>query len=166
VIRPPAVFGPRDTDVFEFFRMAHRGTVVVPAGERWLTVAWVGDVVRAVVAAAAGSAGQIAHIGSADPMPIDELVQLLCSAGGVSARIVRIPLAAVTVAGVVGGGLRMLGAGSIALTRDKARELKARHWSSRSSDSMLRLGVTPEMSFADAAAATWSWYRQRGWIAR
>ena len=30
------------------FRMANRGLVALPGGERWLTVAWVGDVVRSI----------------------------------------------------------------------------------------------------------------------
>ena len=46
IVRPPAIYGPRDADVFEFFRMASRGVVAIPSGERWLTIAWVGDVVR------------------------------------------------------------------------------------------------------------------------
>ncbi len=165
VVRPPAVFGPRDTDVFEFFRMAHRGTVVLPSKERWLSVAWVGDVVRSVLAAAAGGARFIAHVGWTDPMPIEGLVRALCAAGEVRARVVRVPPVAVAAAALVGSGLRALGVAPAALTRDKARELVARHWSARTGESMRVLGVVPETDFEGAARITWSWYRGQGWLA-
>ena len=32
IVRPPAIYGPRDTDIFEFFRMADRGLVAAPGG--------------------------------------------------------------------------------------------------------------------------------------
>jgi nucleoside-diphosphate-sugar epimerase len=55
ILRPPAIYGPRDTDVFEFFRLAARGLAARPAGERFITVAHVADVVRAALAAASAA---------------------------------------------------------------------------------------------------------------
>ncbi len=164
IVRPPAVYGPRDTDVFEFFRMAARGIIAIPGGERWLTVAWVGDVVRAVLAAAVCKPGRIFHIGEPEPLLLERLVEALGRAGGVTARVVKVPPALISGAGAIGSVLHRLGWRRLALTGDKSRELLARHWSSRTADSLESLGLGPGASFGEGAATTWSWYRERGWL--
>jgi nucleoside-diphosphate-sugar epimerase len=164
ILRPPAIYGPRDTDVFEFFRLASRGVVAVPGGERWLTVAWVGDVVRSVLAAATGEADRVFHVGEPEPLRLDDLVATLCSTGGVRARVVRMPPAVVKGAGVIGSALQRLGLRRIALTSDKSRELLARHWASRTADSLAAIGLEDLTPFREGAKISWMWYRQRGWL--
>jgi hypothetical protein len=50
------------------------------------------------------------------------------------------------------------------LTLDKATELLARHWSAKTRGSLAALGLGEGVGFADGAAATWEWYRSRGWV--
>jgi nucleoside-diphosphate-sugar epimerase len=164
IVRPPAIYGPRDTDVLEFFRMASRGVVALPAGERWLTVAWVGDVVRSTVAAAAGETGEIYHLGETEPVRLDHLIEALCDAGDVRARVVQLPPTLVTGAGAIGSALQRLGWRRLALTLDKSRELLARHWTARTADSLQALGVGETTPWRRGAKMTWSWYRERGWL--
>jgi len=164
ILRPPAIYGPRDTDVFEFFRMANRGLVALPGGERWLTVAWVGDVVRSILAASAAAAGSLFHIGEPEPMRLGELVTTLCNAGGVRARVVRVPPALVSGAGAIGSALHKLGWRRLALTSDKSRELLARHWTARTADSLETLGIKVSKPFHEGAAEAWDWYRNQGWL--
>lgn len=164
ILRPPAIYGPRDTDVFEFFRMASRGVVALPAGERWLTVAWVGDVVRAIFAAAAAGSGGIHHLGEPEPLLLQNLISDLCDAGEVRARVVLVPPFFVSGAGAVGSGLQKLGLRRIALTSDKSRELLARHWTARTAGSLETLGIKSYTRFSDGAAETWKWYRNQGWL--
>jgi nucleoside-diphosphate-sugar epimerase len=164
ILRPPAVYGPRDTDVFEFFRMASRGLVAVPGGERWLTVAWVGDVVRATLASVTAPPGKTYHLGEPEPMRLETLIDELCRAGGVRRRLLRVPSFAISGLGAAGSVLQRFGLNRVPLTRDKARELLARHWTARTVDSMSRLGVGEGTRFPDGAAKCWQWYRQRGWL--
>jgi nucleoside-diphosphate-sugar epimerase len=164
IVRPPAVYGPRDTDVFEFFRMASRGLIALPGGERWLSVVWVGDVVRSILAAAAGDPFQVYHIGEPEPVLLDELLAELCRAGGVTARRVTIPPKLVRAVGAVGSALQRIGWRRLALTGDKTREILARHWTARTAESMHALGIRRVTLFADGAATTWIWYRERGWL--
>jgi nucleoside-diphosphate-sugar epimerase len=164
ILRPPAIYGPRDSDVFEFFRMASRGLVVLPGGERWLTVAWVGDVVRSILAAVTVEAGGLFHLGEPEPLRLDDLISKLCDAGGVEARVVRVPPWLVSGAGAMGSALQKLGWRRLALTSDKSRELLARHWTARTADSLENLGIEASNPFLEGAKTTWNWYRNQGWL--
>ena len=167
ILRPPAIYGPRDVDVLQFFRLAARGVVPLPAGERWVSIAHVADVVRAVLAAAAGAvSGAVAHLGEPEPLEMRALIAELAAAGGVRARTVSLPAALVRAAGAAGDALQRLGFRGVALTGDKARELLARHWSADTAVSLRRLGLDGFVPLAAGAAQTWAWYRERGWLPR
>jgi nucleoside-diphosphate-sugar epimerase len=167
ILRPPAIYGPRDVDVLQFFRLASRGVVPIPSGERWLTVAYVADVVRGILAALAGAGdGRVLNLGEPAPRTLRSLIGVLAEAGGVRARCVGVPPVVVKVAGLGGDLLHFLGVHGVAITSDKARELLARHWSARTSESLAALGLDGFVPFDAGAAQTWSWYRDRGWVAR
>ncbi|NOZ94457.1 MAG: NAD-dependent epimerase/dehydratase family protein [Acidobacteria bacterium] len=166
ILRPPAIFGPRDIDVLQFFRLASRGIVPIPRGDRWVTMAWVGDVVRAILAAARPGVvtGRVYHLGEPYPYRMTALVQLLAGAGGVRARIIPLPETLLGIVGTAGSGLQHLGFRKVAMTRDKARELTARHWTLRTHDSLEALGISEWVEFPRGAALTWAWYREMGWL--
>lgn len=165
ILRPPAIYGPRDSDVFEFFRMASRGLLAAPSGERRLTIAHVADVVRAVfaVGAVGGNAG-IFHVGGTAGMAMDDLLRSIANAGEVRARLIHIPPWVLRAAGSGASGLRLLGMRQIPLSRDKAKEILARHWVLETRTSMDRLGLHDPMPFDLGARMTWDWYRSAGWL--
>jgi nucleoside-diphosphate-sugar epimerase len=165
ILRPPAVYGPRDTDIFEFFKMASKGMAAIPAGERWLTMVYVADVIRAIVAAAAtGARGEIYHLGEPEPQPLEEIFNQLAEAGGCRVRIVRVPSAVITAAGAAGSLLQLLGWRRLPLTLDKTKELLASHWTAVTTSSLNALGLGTGTSFAAGADAAWQWYRFKGWL--
>ncbi len=165
ILRPPAVYGPRDIDVLQFFKLASWGVVPIPSGERWVTVVFVADAVRAVLATAAGAAERrILHLGETEPRTMASLIGVLADAGGVRARVVRVPPALVRALGLGGDLLQRLGRRDVAMTSDKARELLARHWSSRTAGSLAALELPGFVPMPEGAARTWAWYRDRGWV--
>ncbi len=164
IVRPPAIYGPRDTDIFEFFRLASRGLLALPSGERWITVAFVADVVEAVIAAAAVAApGSTYHIGERSPYRMDEMLRIIAKAGRVRARLRRIPPVVFRAAGAGASLLRLLGM-RLPLSLDKSKEILARHWTMQTAASHDALGIEGETPFADGARATWDWYREMGWL--
>jgi len=167
VLRPPAVYGPRDIDILQFFRLVGRGVVPIPAGERRVTMVHVADVVRALLAAAAGAAtGRVLHLGAPTPLDMREVIATIAAAGGLKARTISLPPWVVRAAGHGGDLMQRLGFRKIALTSDKVTELLARHWAAQTADSLAALGLTGVVPFAQGASATWDWYRRHGWVPR
>lgn len=165
ILRPPAVYGPRDTDILEFFKMASRGLAAIPAGERWLTMAYVGDVVRAILAAAsAGAHGRVYHLGERAPQTLERIFDLLAAGAGSRVRVVRVPPVVIKLAGVAGSSLQRLGWRRMPLTVDKSTELLARHWTAQTAPSLDALGLGEGTPFGQGAESTWRWYRLMGWV--
>jgi nucleoside-diphosphate-sugar epimerase len=165
IIRPPAVYGPRDTDILEFFKMASRGLAAIPAGERWLTLVYVADVVRSVLAAAAvGAKREIYHLGEPSPQLLDDVFARLAEAGDCSVRILRIPPPVIRTAGRAGSLLQRMGWRRMPLTLDKATELLACHWTAKTRSSHQALGLGDGVAFAEGVDETWRWYRMKGWL--
>ena len=165
ILRPPAIYGPRDTDILQFFRLAARGVVPIPTGERFLTVAFVADVVRAILAALAGEVdGRTLHLGEPVPRTLRTMVGVLAETGGLRARCVPVPPVLARVTGLGGDLLQLLGMRGVTLTTDKVREMVARHWSARTEESLLALGLEGFVPFEVGATTTWAWYRDHGWV--
>lgn len=57
IVRPPAVYGPGDMDIFELFRMANKGMALLPPGGR-LSVIYVADLARLLLALAEKDPGK------------------------------------------------------------------------------------------------------------
>jgi nucleoside-diphosphate-sugar epimerase len=165
IVRPPAIYGPRDIDIFQFFRMAARGRVTIPAGDRFLTLVHVSDVVRALLAAAGGRAtGRVVHLGEPETRRLDLLAGMLGETGGVSVKVIHVAPFLVRAAGAIGNLLQRFGVSDVAMTSDKAQELLACHWTARTEESRELLGLEGWVPFRTGAAATWQWYRDRGWL--
>jgi nucleoside-diphosphate-sugar epimerase len=165
IVRLPAVYGPRDIGVFEFFKMIRRGIALIPAGDRWVSVIHVADAVRGILAAASPSLPRrVFHLAEPESYRMADLIAQLAEAGDRRAKILRVPTPMVATIGTVSSALRVLGLHRGALTRDKAREIAARHWTVRSSTSLDELGLEITVPFSEGARATWAWYRSHGWL--
>jgi nucleoside-diphosphate-sugar epimerase len=165
ILRPPAIYGPRDTDILQFFRLVGLGVVPIPAGERFLTVAFVADVVRAILAALGGAGdGRTLSLGEPVPRTLRAMVAALAETGGVEARCLSVPRVLVRVTGLGGDLLQLLGMRRFPMTTDKAREMVASHWSARTEESLAALCLEGYVPFEAGATATWAWYREHGWV--
>jgi len=66
--------------------------------------------------------------------------------------------------GAAAGLLRRSGVVDTALTRDKARELVARHWTLRTADSLRSLGVDEPIALPGRRALDLGLYAARAWL--
>ena len=166
VLRAPAVYGPRERDIYEFFRMAARGIVVVPSGPpRSLQMVHVADLARAIVLAATGSQVRgVYHIAESRAYLWPDVARLVAKGVGRKARQVTVPGAVLLAAGAVSEAVgRLIGRPSI-FSRDKARELLAPGWLCETEAARRDLGFEAEVPLERGLAETAAWYREHGWL--
>lgn len=165
VLRPAAVYGPRDTDLLPLFQMARRGWLVLPAGGGSLQPVYAADAARAALAAVRGGAGF-------GPHPVAEgaryswaaVAAELGSALGRPVRAVRLPAAAFLWAGTASEAVAGLCGAAPVLDRRRAEDLAVRSWTCDPSAAEGALGWRAEVPLAEGLRRTAAWYRQEGWI--
>ncbi len=166
VLRPAAVYGPRDEDTLTYFRMAARGLLVVPGWRRRLIqLVHARDVARALVDAV-GTARGVGHtyfIAHPEPLSWDKVAAGIAQAVGRRVVSLRVPSPllrlAATLAQLAGAGHRP---GQI--DRRRARDLVVRAWTCGVDRAMNELGWSPEYDSARGLRETAEWYRKQGWL--
>lgn len=166
VLRAPAVYGPRDRDLYRFFRLAARGILPVPAGPvRRLQLIHVGDLAEALVlAATAERAEGIMHAAETMAYTWESVGEQVAAAVGRRARIVRMPGALFFAAATISEAASAAAGRSTIFNRDKARELLAPGWLCETETARRVLGFESRIPLAQGLRDTAQWYRAEGWL--
>ena len=166
VVRPPAVDGPREADIFEIIKGASRGlfAVVGPSDVPRLSLVHVRDLVRGMadLAEADGTAGETFFVGTRG-YSWDEVRHAVERAVGRRTRRLTVPGPLVEAAGALAEGVGRLTGSLPPLTRDKAQA--ARHaWVGSSRKAEAAVGYAPRIGLGEGMAETVAWYREAGWL--
>jgi nucleoside-diphosphate-sugar epimerase len=166
ILRAPAVYGPRDRDVYHFFRMARFGILPVPTGvERWLQMVHVADLAESVAAAAlAESAHGVYHIAESRAYTWKEMCRLVAAAVGSRARFVPVPPAVIAAAGAFSETASRIVRRPGIFDRDKAREMLAPGWLCETEAAAADFGFRARIALAEGFAETARWYRAAGML--
>jgi dihydroflavonol-4-reductase len=167
ILRPPAVYGPRDTDMLELFRTVQRGIILsLGRGERWQSLVHVRDVVRGALLAATAqeASGRIYNLCSPKPIELGYVQDIIANAVGVKARRIVVPsLLIYPVAWWRQVRGRMVGRAPI-LSLQKLPEILARYWVLDHESAERELGFRAEIGLEEGIRETVDWYRSVGWL--
>ena len=168
VIRPPAVYGPRETDIFTFFQTVSKGfcPIVGSSGKEALSLVHVNDLVQGCLLAAANpsSESMTYFVGSERQYSWGEIRDHTTSALDRRALTLVIPKVALPIVGFVSEMMgRMMGSYP-PLNREKAREISRATLMCDSELAMRQLGYRPSMGLDEGIRTTMEWYRTEGWI--
>ena len=166
VLRPAAVYGPRDMDFLPLFRMALAGLLFVPRSAGSLQPVYVDDVTRATVAATGEDdvgfgpfpvAGEQAHVWQ-------DVVAGLEKALGRPVRAVRLPAAAFLLAGGASEWMAQIRGRAAFFDERRARDLAIHTWTCELSGTEEALGWRAEVPLFEGLQRTARWYMQAGWL--
>ena len=168
VLRPPVVYGPRDTGLLPFFRFARRGLIpILGRGENRISMIYGPDLAAALVALlrAAPVASPFFHVSDADgPYSWRELSVALRTALGRRALILQLPAAGFLAAAGMEEALAALRRRPARLSRGRVAEMRRRAWVSDNAALTAACGWIPATPLAAGLAQTVVWYRRNGWI--
>jgi dihydroflavonol-4-reductase len=167
IVRPAVVYGPRDTDVFQFLKSMSRGIVLrIAGGERFFSAIYVKDLVEGLLAAirspqAAGREYFLAH-----PKPLS-WTDLSAAAAGImkrNPRVLSIPAPLATAAGACAEIVSRITGKPGIISRDKVLEARCRYWTCDTSRASSELGFIAPTSIEAGLAETLAWYKEAGWL--
>ena len=167
IVRPPAVYGPRDREFLRLFRLVRRGLLPLPGGGgQELSLVHAADLAGALVAAARSEAcrGGTYHAAGPERVTQRELAGLVGQAVGRRPRLLPLPPAAVFATLALSGSLARLRGRATLLGPDKLPELLAPAWTCSSAALERDAGWRARTPLADGLRTTAEWYRREGWL--
>ena len=167
IVRPPVVYGPRDTDVFQLLKSISKGLAVEIAGaDRWFSAIYSGDLVEGLLCAARSSAavGRTYFLAYPKPATWGDLRDAAARIMGRTVRVLRVP---VKVASMVGYCAeicsRVTGKPGI-VSREKVAEAECLNWTCDTRRARTELGFEASTSLESGIAQTLAWYKEVGWL--
>ncbi|MDK2762249.1 MAG: NAD(P)H-binding protein [Sphingopyxis sp.] len=165
IVRPPAVFGPGDTEMLDMFRMARRGIALVPNGR--MSAIYVDELARLLVTLAADRGASIGGVyepddGTPDGWSHRDFARAVARAVG-RQRLSTLATPALLLK--AGGRIDTLLRRSRAkLTPDRARYIAHPDWVAAKGACPPADLWRPECDTDSALAETVRWYRREGWL--
>jgi nucleoside-diphosphate-sugar epimerase len=166
IVRPPVVYGPRDPAMLSVFKLA--GSPLRPGvgSNRELSVIYVEDLVRGLIAAGGAEAalGQTYFLAHHQPITTRQLANQIAAITGSRGLTIPVPDVAVKGAAAVSEIILRPFGKAPTLSVDKARELTQSGWVCSAAKAEAELGFVASTGHADGLAATTKWYREAGWL--
>jgi len=167
ILRPSAVYGPRDRDMYELFRWANRGlTLEILGRERYLNFCYVADLVNAISLAVEQQtrSGSVYFAAEERPYSWSEFRQALLSSGNVKARIIKIPYTVAYLIGLASEAASLFTARPALTNRQKMREAAQTFWICDLGKTEKELGFKAAYPLPQGLDITWRWYRDNKWL--
>ena len=167
IVRPPAVYGPRDKDVFEFFNTMNKGLQpMVGMKEKFVSLIHVGDLVRGFVLAAESekAKGQTYFISSDQVYGWKQVGEVTRQVLGRKALRIRIPEAGVYTIAAFAELFGRFSKKPVLINFEKARDMVQDNWTCDAGKARRDFGYTQEISLEAGIRNTVEWYRTKGWL--
>jgi dihydroflavonol-4-reductase len=166
IVRPPAVYGPRDRDILAVFRLASRGLAprLGPSDQR-LSLVHVRDLAAGMLAAAErGREGQVYYLTDGEIHTWSQITREIASAVNREVRVIPVPR---VVGAAVAHATRLaarLSRSRPLLTPERARDLAQPAWICDDARARSDFGYDSRFRLPEGIRQTANWYREQGWL--
>ncbi len=167
ILRPPMVYGPRDTEVLRLFRLARWGVApVFGKGDQELSAIFGPDLAEALIAAGTSpnTVGKTYLPCHPEVFTSGALARQIGTAVGRDVLVLSVPeVIGRGLLAAIGGAAKLTGTASV-LSAEKADEFFEPAWTGDPSSLMADTGWRPTTDLAKGLAETSAWYRAEKWI--
>jgi nucleoside-diphosphate-sugar epimerase len=167
ILRPTAVYGPRDRDIHAMFRfLARRIKPCLTGGEQRLNLCYVDDLVQAILLSAEtpGVEGEIFFVSDGRIYCMEAIQNGFAEALGRKPFKVCIPRWAIHGVAFFAEFLASFSGKPALVNRGKAMEMVQQDWLCDMTKARTLLGFAPRTDLAHGARLTVAWYRENKWL--
>lgn len=172
VVRPPAVYGPRDKGVYTFFQAIQSGVLPLlgmqsPDPRRYSFI-HVDDLVKGIVLAGTRegvTSGEVFYLTGDGVFSWEQAMRLMAKGMEKKCVPVRLPITVMKGAAAVCSAYGMAFNKVLPFSLDKVKEIEAPAWTCSGEKAKRVLGFEPYWKLEDGLAMTAKWYRENGWLA-
>jgi nucleoside-diphosphate-sugar epimerase len=167
IIRAPVIYGPRDKDIYTYFKFLKRGIKLLPKkGEGAFNALYVGDLVEGMILAAenGNSGGETYFIADEKSYSWREAAEKAAQAMGVKAVRINIPHWLILVSAFLAELSSRITHKPVLIDRQKVKEILHNGWFCNIDKAREHLCFEPRMSLEEGLKITVNWYRKNGWL--
>ena len=167
IIRPPAIYGPRDRGMFTYFKLASKGFYpLIGKGDSFVNIISVFDLVEGIIAAAEEpkAAGEVFFLAEKKIYSWREAGQIITFACGKAGRPLRIPTWILSAAAETNQFVSNLFGRPALISRWKALDLSQKLWTCDVSKAEKTFGYQTRYPLPDGAQVTYDWYKKMEWL--
>jgi dihydroflavonol-4-reductase len=167
IVRPPAVYGPRDKDVFEFFNTMSKGLQpMVGMKEKYVSLIHVRDLVRGfeMAATSPNTVGKTYFVTSKELYDWKQIGEVTRNVLGRGALRLRIPEFGVYCIAAVAEVLSKFSSKPALINFEKAKDMVQDYWTFSPVKAEKDFGFVQQMSLEAGIKNTIEWYKEQGWL--
>jgi len=167
IVRPPVVYGPRDTGVFQILKAVANGLVLeISGGERWFSAIYVEDLVSGLCAAARApqAAGRAYFLAHGEPVSWRQLGATAAQIMGRRPRTIRVPVTGARSLAFFAEMWSRISRNPAIISREKVAEACYRFWTCEPARAAADFGFEAPTPLAAGLAKTLAWYKEAGWL--
>jgi nucleoside-diphosphate-sugar epimerase len=170
IVRPPVVYGPRDTDVFRILKPVSRGFLLQLGEGGSVSAIFVRDLVEGLLTAARHPAarGRTYFLANPHPFTWTELgksaARIMGGAADRPLRILRIPPAVARVVGFAAEMVSWITRKPGIVSREKVAEAQCPYWVCDPRRAADEMGFQAATALDAGLSETLAWYKDAGWL--
>jgi len=165
ILRPASIYGPRDKDIFIFFKLVSLGLRPRPVKERFIQLLYVKDLAAAALKAIETPAanGKTYYLADETPYSWDGVGKAIAAAVGKRTMPLPLPDLAFHAASLAAEAVSALSGKPAVLNRQKIDEMLQPYWLGDPSPARKELGLDfTKLNFG--AKITYLWYKENRWL--
>jgi nucleoside-diphosphate-sugar epimerase len=165
VLRPAAVYGPRETDIFAYFKIVRQRFVAIPSLVQRVSFIHVLDLVEAMILTAHSSeaVGQVYFVSDGQGYTWEEFAGFIGKTLKSSYLTIKVPMGVVKIAAILGEAAEKLTGKASMLNLDKVKEADFPSWVC-GNQKICRLGFQPRFEIQRGIEDTIQFYHSAGWL--
>jgi dihydroflavonol-4-reductase len=167
VVRPSAVYGPRERDFLQLFQLVRKGILpLVGMRDKFLSLVHVSDLVRGIIAAAESpvAEGKVYFVGSEEAYTSRQVGEAIARVIHKHPITFRLPHFAAYLTGFFSEMLGRISKKVPVCNIEKVRDMTQRAWVCDVSKARRDFGYRQEYSLEDGVQNTYEWYLAHGWV--
>ena len=167
VIRPPAVFGPRDTDILEIFKWVSHGLKpVLGSSAKTLSLVYAPDLAKGIIRATFDerTAGETYNIADPAIFTFSSIINYLATFIHKRSIQVHLPKGLIYSMAGITQFVSLLSSKPAVLNIEKARDLLQKHWVCNPQKIHEHIGFQTSTFIYDGINQTFRWYKDKGWL--
>ena len=161
ILRPPAVYGPRDRDMLVMFKMIKKG-IFFDLGKCYYSLLYVDDLVQGIILCAESKTaeGKIYFLSDSGVVSGEDIAGEISSALNVKPVQLKVPKFAMSFIAFISEKMNKQGI----INRDRMKDFQHSHWVCDPAKVKEEIGFQPKTGIKEGIKWTADWYRIHQWL--